>query len=102
MTSAIVVLTLLLLLLWNCRSLRTTNVTTFEEALLRGREPKCCFVPRQCCENETDRTVFVITVRLVNLKRKAYTQDLGVDGKIILEWNLGTRVGWCGLDSSGS
>jgi len=38
---------------------------------------------------------------LENLKERDHTEDLGVDGKIILEWILGNRVGMCGLGSSG-
>jgi hypothetical protein len=30
------------------------------------------------------------------------SEDLGVDGSIILEWIVAIRVGWCGLDESGS
>jgi hypothetical protein len=29
-------------------------------------------------------------------------EDLDIDGKIILEWILGKRVGRCRLDASGS
>jgi hypothetical protein len=35
-------------------------------------------------------------------ERKNHSEDLGVDGKIILEWILGNWVGRCRLDSSGS
>jgi len=36
------------------------------------------------------------------LKGRDYAEDLGVDGKIILEWILGKYGRRCGLDSSGS
>jgi len=31
-----------------------------------------------------------------------HSEDLDVDGKIILEWILGKQCGKCGLDSSAS
>jgi hypothetical protein len=37
-----------------------------------------------------------------NVKGRDYTEDLGVDGRMILEWILRNRVGWCGLDALGS
>jgi len=37
-----------------------------------------------------------------NLKGRDYSEDLSVDGCIILEWILGNRLGRCGLDASGS
>jgi len=39
---------------------------------------------------------------LENLKGRAHSEDLSIDGRTILEWNLGNRVGNCGLDVSGS
>jgi hypothetical protein len=36
------------------------------------------------------------------LKKKDDSEDLGVDGRTILNWILGNRVGGCGLDSSGT
>jgi hypothetical protein len=42
---------------------------------------------------------------LENLKGRDHSEDLGVDGKIILEWILGVydwKFGSCGLDLSGS
>jgi hypothetical protein len=33
-----------------------------------------------------------------NVTGRDHSEDLGVDGKIILEWILGTWVGRCGLD----
>jgi hypothetical protein len=36
------------------------------------------------------------------LKGRDHVEDLGVDGKIILDWILGKNVGSCGLDLSGS
>jgi hypothetical protein len=31
-----------------------------------------------------------------------HSEDLVVDGKVILEWILGKSVGRCGMDASGS
>jgi hypothetical protein len=39
---------------------------------------------------------------LENLKGKDHSEDIGIDGRIILEWILGNRVGKFELDSSGS
>jgi hypothetical protein len=39
---------------------------------------------------------------LENLKERDYSEDLGVDERIILEWILKIRVGRCQLDASGS
>jgi hypothetical protein len=39
---------------------------------------------------------------LENLTGREHTEDLSVDGEIILEWILGKRVRRCGLDLSGS
>jgi hypothetical protein len=39
---------------------------------------------------------------LENLKGRVYLEDVGVDGKIILEWILGKWMGSCGPDTSGS
>jgi hypothetical protein len=39
---------------------------------------------------------------ILNGKESDNSEDLGVDGKIILECILVTRVGSCGLDLSGS
>jgi hypothetical protein len=36
-----------------------------------------------------------------NPKGRDHSKELGLDGKTILEWILGKRVGSCGLDSSG-
>jgi hypothetical protein len=36
---------------------------------------------------------------LRNLKGRDHSENLGIDGNIILYWN---RVGRCGLDASGS
>jgi len=36
------------------------------------------------------------------VKGRENLEDLDVDGKIILEWILGNRVGGRGLDASGS
>jgi hypothetical protein len=36
------------------------------------------------------------------LDRKRHLEDLGVDGKIIIDRILGNKVGMCGLDSTGS
>jgi hypothetical protein len=36
------------------------------------------------------------------LKERDHSEDLGVDGKLILEWILGKRCGRCGLHVSGS
>jgi len=38
---------------------------------------------------------------LENLEIRQHSEDLGVDGKIILEWILGNNVGMYGLDASG-
>jgi hypothetical protein len=36
---------------------------------------------------------------LENLKRRDHSEDLGVDGKMILKWNLGCEgVNWVHLD----
>jgi hypothetical protein len=38
-----------------------------------------------------------------NLNGRHHSEDLGVDGRIILEWILGkNRLGRCDLDASGS
>jgi hypothetical protein len=34
------------------------------------------------------------------LKGRDHSEDLGVDGRIVLEWILGNRMGSCGLDES--
>jgi hypothetical protein len=39
---------------------------------------------------------------LENLKGRDHTEDPDVDGRIILEWILGNRMGRCELDASGS
>jgi hypothetical protein len=39
---------------------------------------------------------------LENLKGRGHSEDLGVDGKIVLQLSYGTRVGWCELDAYGS
>jgi hypothetical protein len=36
------------------------------------------------------------------LKGRDHSEDLGIDGKIILEWILGKHGGKCGMDASGS
>jgi len=36
-----------------------------------------------------------------NLKESDYSDNLDVDGKVILEWIMGSRMGRCGLDASG-
>jgi hypothetical protein len=33
---------------------------------------------------------------------RVHSEELGVNGKIILEWILGSRTGRCGLDAAGS
>jgi hypothetical protein len=42
-----------------------------------------------------------ISFWLEGLKERDYFEDLGVDGRIILKWNL-NRIGWLGLDLSES
>jgi len=37
-----------------------------------------------------------------NLKEREHAEDLGLPGKIILEWVLGKKVVRCGLDAGGS
>jgi hypothetical protein len=37
-----------------------------------------------------------------NPKGREHSEDIGIDGRIVLEWILGKRVGKCGLDASGS
>jgi hypothetical protein len=39
---------------------------------------------------------------LENLKGRDHAEDLGIDGKIILEWILERRGKMCGLNASGS
>jgi hypothetical protein len=39
---------------------------------------------------------------LKNLMGKDHLKDLGVGRRILLEWILKNRVGWCGLNSSSS
>jgi hypothetical protein len=39
-----------------------------------------------------------IMFRFENLRGRDYSENLGVDRRIILEWILGNRVGSCGLD----
>jgi hypothetical protein len=48
---------------------------------------------------EEIRNAYIILVGKPEGRRP---QDFGVDGKIILKWILGNRVGGCGLDASGS
>jgi hypothetical protein len=38
---------------------------------------------------------------LENVRRRDHLEDLGVDGRIILEWILGNGMGNCRLDLSG-
>jgi hypothetical protein len=38
---------------------------------------------------------------LENLNGREQVEDLGVDGRVILNWIIGNRVGGCGLDSCG-
>jgi hypothetical protein len=40
--------------------------------------------------------------RLEILKGRDYSEDLGVDGRLILNWTLRNRIVGCELDSSGS
>jgi hypothetical protein len=40
-------------------------------------------------------------ILLVKPEGKNHSEDIGVDGKITLEWILGNRVRGCGLDSCG-
>jgi chromate transport protein ChrA len=35
-------------------------------------------------------TIIVYKILASNLKGRDHSEDLGIDGKIILEWNLGT------------
>jgi hypothetical protein len=35
-------------------------------------------------------------------KGRHYSEDIGIDRMIVLEWMLGNRVGSFGLDASGS
>jgi hypothetical protein len=51
------------------------------------------------CTGQT-RNMYIILIR--KPEGRDHLEDLGVDGKIILECILGNRVGRCGLDSSGS
>jgi hypothetical protein len=44
----------------------------------------------------------VIVFWFESLNGKGHSENLGVDGKIILEWILGNRVVRWGLDSRGS
>jgi hypothetical protein len=37
-----------------------------------------------------------------NVKGRDNSEDLVINGKIILKWILGNSVGGCGLDASGS
>jgi hypothetical protein len=39
---------------------------------------------------------------LGNLEARYHSEELGVDGMIILKWILGNSVGICMLDTSGS
>jgi len=43
-----------------------------------------------------------ITFWTGKLNGRDYAEDLGVDGKVILEWILGKWVKRCGLDESSS
>jgi hypothetical protein len=44
----------------------------------------------------------VYKILSVNLKERDHSEDPGVKGRIIFEWNLGKWGVRCGLDSSGS
>jgi hypothetical protein len=39
---------------------------------------------------------------VVKPQAKIHSEDLGVDGSVILKWILNNRMGGCGMDSSGS
>jgi hypothetical protein len=41
-----------------------------------------------------------ITFWSENLKGRGHSEDLDVDGKIIIDWFKGKQVGSCGLDAS--
>jgi hypothetical protein len=38
---------------------------------------------------------------LQNLKGRDHLEKVGIDGRILLEWSLGNKVGRCGLDVCG-
>jgi hypothetical protein len=44
--------------------------------------------------------LFISYYFLESLKVRDHLEDLGIDGKIILEWILRNRVGGCGLGKS--
>jgi hypothetical protein len=49
-----------------------------------------------------DEVRYAYKIPVMKSKVRYHLEDLGIDGKIMLEYSYGNMVGRCGLDSSGS
>jgi len=51
------------------------------------------------CSTHVTEVICMQLLWLENLKGRNLSEDLVVDGRIILEWLLGKELGRCGLDA---